>query len=103
MNVLWLQSGGCGGCTLSWLGSELGPLVRTLADEKIEMLLHPSLSQATGPVALEILEGCAGGGLQLDVLCLVAHWASTGSAALPFSIWSSRNCAFFVRGFRGFL
>ncbi len=24
LNLLWLQSGGCGGCTLSWLGSQRG-------------------------------------------------------------------------------
>ena len=29
MNLLWLQSGGCGGCTLSWLGSEHGSLFRS--------------------------------------------------------------------------
>ena len=38
MNLLWLQSGGCGGCTLSWLGSEHGSLFRVLADEGIELL-----------------------------------------------------------------
>ena len=38
MNLVWLQSGGCGGCTLSWLGSELGPLFATLADEGLEIL-----------------------------------------------------------------
>jgi hypothetical protein len=27
MKLLWLQSGGCGGCTLSWLGSEHGSAV----------------------------------------------------------------------------
>ena len=31
MKLLWLQSGGCGGCTLSWLGYEHGPLFRVLA------------------------------------------------------------------------
>jgi hypothetical protein len=44
MNLLWLQSGGCGGCTLSWLGSEHGSLFRELAAEGIELLWHPSLS-----------------------------------------------------------
>ena len=33
MNLLWLQSGGCGGCTLSWLGYEHGPLFQVLAEE----------------------------------------------------------------------
>ena len=30
MKLLWLQSGGCGGCTLSWLGYEQGPLFEVL-------------------------------------------------------------------------
>jgi ferredoxin hydrogenase small subunit len=93
MNVLWLQSGGCGGCTLSWLGSELGPLVRTLADEKIEMLLHPSLSQATGPEALEILEGCASGGLQLDVLCLEGSVMRGPNGTGRFHVLAGTNTA----------
>ena len=46
MNLLWLQSGGCGGCTLSWLGSEQGSLFRLLADEGIDILWHPSVSEA---------------------------------------------------------
>ena len=46
MNLLWLQSGGCGGCTLSWLGSEQGSLFRLLADEGIDILWHPSISEA---------------------------------------------------------
>jgi NiFe hydrogenase small subunit HydA len=70
VNVLWLQSGGCGGCTLSWLGSEMGPLVRTLADEDITLLWHPSLSQATGAEAVAIWDDCAEGRVPLDVLCL---------------------------------
>jgi uptake hydrogenase small subunit len=70
MNVLWLQSGGCGGCTLSWLGSELGPLFGTLADEGIELLWHPSLSQSSCDEALAILRSCADGSTPLDVLCL---------------------------------
>jgi NiFe hydrogenase small subunit HydA len=70
MNLLWLQSGGCGGCTLSWLGSELGPLVRTLSDEGIEVLWHPSLSQPSGADAIAILERCADGREPFDVLCL---------------------------------
>ena len=47
MNLLWLQSGGCGGCTLSWLGAGGEPLFTTLADEGIELMWHPSLSEET--------------------------------------------------------
>lgn len=70
MNLLWLQSAGCGGCTLSWLGSEMGPLVRTLADEAIEILWHPSLSPQSAAEVIELIEKCADGRTPLDVLCL---------------------------------
>lgn len=70
MRVLWLQSGGCGGCTLSWLGSEMGPLFETLHDEGIELLWHPSLSEATGAEAQAILRDCAVGQRPFDVLCV---------------------------------
>jgi NiFe hydrogenase small subunit HydA len=70
MNLLWIQSGGCGGCTLSWLGSEMGPLFSTLADEGIEVLWHPSLSEASGAEALALLRDCAAGTRAFDVLCV---------------------------------
>lgn len=70
MKLLWLQSGGCGGCTLSWLGSEQGPLARVLADEGIELLWHPSISEAGLDSVLELLEDCASGRQVVDILCL---------------------------------
>ena len=70
MNVLWLQSGGCGGCTLSWLGSSQGSLFRLLADEGIELLWHPSVSEAGVDEARELIERCADGRQRVDVLCI---------------------------------
>ena len=70
MNLLWLQSGGCGGCTLSWLGSEGQPLFATLADEGIEILWHPSLSEASASEALAVIDACADGRRPLDILCV---------------------------------
>ncbi|MFA6313202.1 MAG: HupU protein [Sterolibacterium sp.] len=70
MNLLWLQSGGCGGCTLSWLGAEGSPLFATLADEGIEILWHPSLSEASAAEALALIGACADGSRPLDILCV---------------------------------
>ncbi|HEY3431145.1 MAG TPA: HupU protein [Rhodocyclaceae bacterium] len=70
MNLLWLQSGGCGGCTLSWLGSEMGPLFATLRDENIDILWHPSLSEASADEAQELLRKCAAGLQPVDILCI---------------------------------
>ena len=70
MKILWLQSGGCGGCTLSWLGAEGSSLFATLADEGIDLLWHPSLSQESCGEARQLIDACAGGELAFDVLCL---------------------------------
>ena len=70
LNVLWLQSGGCGGCTLSWIGGDGGPLFATLADAGIEIVWHPSLSEASADESLDILESCADGRRDFDVLCI---------------------------------
>lgn len=70
MNLLWLQSGGCGGCTLSWLGYEQGPLFQVLADHGIELLWHPSLSEASGDEARDLIIDCAEGRQRVDILCI---------------------------------
>jgi ferredoxin hydrogenase small subunit len=70
MKLVWLQSGGCGGCTLSWLGSEWGSLFATLADAGIEIVWHPSISEACAEEALAILEACVDGSTPFDVLCI---------------------------------
>ena len=43
MKVLWLQSGGCGGCTQSLLCADPRPLFDELRDAGIEFLWHPGL------------------------------------------------------------
>ncbi|HZV55851.1 MAG TPA: HupU protein [Rhodocyclaceae bacterium] len=70
MKLVWVQSGGCGGCTLSWLGSEWGSLFATLADAGIEIVWHPSISEACADEALAILESCVDGSRPFDVLCV---------------------------------
>ena len=48
MNILWLQSGGCGGCTMSLLCAEDPNVLALLAGAGLEFLWHPTLSEATG-------------------------------------------------------
>ena len=69
-NVLWLQSGGCGGCTMSLLCADTPDFFGTLAGAGIELLWHPSLSLASGPGALDILRDCAEGRIALHALCV---------------------------------
>ena len=70
MNLLWLQSGGCGGCSQSLLGAE-APDVFTLLDGLgVRLLWHPSLSAQDGGDLLSLLKRIVAGEETLDVLCL---------------------------------
>jgi uptake hydrogenase small subunit len=69
-NVLWLQSGGCGGCTMSLLCAETPGLIATLQAFGIHILWHPALSEATGSEVISILEDVREGRIQLDALCV---------------------------------
>lgn len=70
MNLLWLQSGGCGGCTLSWLGYDAGSLFSVLREEGIDLLWHPSISARGLDDVTTLLEACASGQQTLDILCV---------------------------------
>jgi uptake hydrogenase small subunit len=70
LNVLWLQSGGCGGCSMSLLCADTPDLPAALASAGVNLLWHPSLSQDGGEHLLDLLERCADGRTRLDVLCL---------------------------------
>ncbi|MBR1279725.1 HupU protein [Bradyrhizobium sp. AUGA SZCCT0283] len=70
MNLLWLQSGGCGGCTLSLIGAESPDLLTVLDIAGIDLAWHPSLSEATGFELHELLARLLSGEEPLDILCL---------------------------------
>ncbi|MEJ1463420.1 MAG: HupU protein [Candidatus Sedimenticola sp. (ex Thyasira tokunagai)] len=69
-NLLWLQSGGCGGCTLSLLGAESPDLLTTLASVGIDLLWHPALSAASCSEVPRLLEQIVNDEIPLDILCL---------------------------------
>ena len=70
MNILWLQSAGCGGCTMSLLCAENPGVFDLLADAGLTFLWHPSLSLETGSEARQILADVEAGRLPLDILCV---------------------------------
>ena len=70
LNLLWLQSGGCGGCTLSLLNADYSHLFDTLAGFGIHLIWHPSLSEQSADEAKKIIDDCLNGSTQLDILCL---------------------------------
>ncbi len=69
-NLLWLQSGGCGGCTLSLICAEAPDFLTSFEAAGINILWHPSLSEESGRGFLEILNSILEGNTPLDILCL---------------------------------
>ena len=69
-NLLWLQSGGCGGCSLSLFCAESPDVLTALESAGIHLLWHPSLSEASGSDMRKLLEQIKAGELRLDILCL---------------------------------
>jgi ferredoxin hydrogenase small subunit len=70
LNVLWLQSGGCGGCSLSLLGADTTDFTNLLRGNGIELLWHPALSLEGEAQLIDLLESCLDGRVRLDVLCI---------------------------------
>lgn len=70
MNLLWLQSGGCGGCTMSLLNAQGPDLITTFEAAGINLLWHPSLSEQTGREVITLLEQLVAGEVALDILCI---------------------------------
>ncbi len=68
--VLWLQSGGCGGCTMSLLCAEAPDLATTLEAAGIGFLWHPALSEETGAEARALFDAILAGDIVLDALCV---------------------------------
>lgn len=70
LNVLWLQSGGCGGCSMSLLCADTADFPGLLEAGGVHLLWHPSLSLASGGELLALLDDCRQGRVRLDALCI---------------------------------
>ena len=70
MNVLWLQSGGCGGCSMSLLCADTTDFQGHLRAAGVNLLWHPSLSLASGEDVLALLRSVIDGTTVLDALCV---------------------------------
>ncbi len=69
-NLLWLQSGGCGGCTLSLICAESPDFLTSFEAAGINVLWHPALSLETGREVAAIIDDILEGRIVLDILCL---------------------------------
>ena len=70
MNILWLQSAGCGGCTMSLLCAESPGVFDVLGDAGLRFLWHPALSVETGGEVRALLAQVEAGEVPLDILCV---------------------------------
>ncbi|SLN74052.1 Periplasmic [NiFe] hydrogenase small subunit precursor [Roseovarius gaetbuli] len=70
MNVLWLQSADCGGCTMSLLCAEGPNVFDLLSGAGIEFLWHPALSEASAGEVRRLLALVESGEIALDVLAI---------------------------------
>ena len=103
MNLLWLQSAGCGGCTMSLLNAEGPDLVTTLEAAGINLLWHPSLSEQTGQDVISLLERLVAGETALDILCIegsmlrgpngTGRFHLLGGTGIPMIEWVQRLAA----------
>jgi len=69
-NILWLQSGGCGGCSMSVLNAESPDFYKSLTYNHINLLWHPSFSEASGDEFLALIAAIENNDIHLDALCI---------------------------------
>ena len=70
MNLLWLQSGGCGGCSMSLLCADAPDFHGQLKAAGIQLLWHPSLALGSGEEVTGLLRSVLDGDTRLDALCV---------------------------------
>jgi ferredoxin hydrogenase small subunit len=68
--ILWLQAGGCGGCTMAALAADDIGFTRSLDRLGARLLWHPALSAKGGGSVLSLLEDAASGRVPVDALCI---------------------------------
>ena len=68
LNLYWMQGGGCGGDTMSFLGSERPDVPTLLHDLDVNLLWHPSLSNNSAAEQKRLLNSLDEGTTPLDLL-----------------------------------
>ncbi|MFA7268578.1 MAG: HupU protein [Sterolibacterium sp.] len=68
LNLYWMHAGGCGGDTMSFLGSERPNVSELMQDIGINLLWHPSLSNTSSAEQKRVVDALDDGRTLLDVL-----------------------------------
>lgn len=70
LSIVWLQAGGCGGCSMALLGADTRDFDGMLDGAGLDLAFHPCLSEASGEEAIELLADYRHGRRRLDILCI---------------------------------
>lgn len=70
VNLLWLQTGACSGDTMSLLNADSPSLEHLIGNGTIELLWHPSLSDAPSGHLQRLIAAVEAGDQPLDILCV---------------------------------
>lgn len=103
MSVVWLQAGGCGGCSMALLGADSRDFAGMLAGAGLAMAYHPSMSEACGDEALAVLGDYREGRRRLDILCIegAIQRGPRGSGAFHRFAGTNEPMAEWVRALAG--
>jgi hydrogenase small subunit len=81
-SLFWIQCGGCGGDTMSFLGAESPDAIELFDELGIELLFHPSLSTLAAKAQDNLIDSLIQGERTLDILvvegAVIRGPASTG-------------------------
>ena len=69
-NLYWLQTGGCGGDTMSMLNADSPNIVEAKSSLGLDVLFHPSFSTQSPAEHRRLLEDLTSGAQPLDILCV---------------------------------
>ncbi len=103
IKVLWLQAGSCGGCTMAVLEHGRDGWFAELEGLGVDLLWHPSVSEATGEEVRELLGAIERGETRLDVLMVEGSilMGPNGSGRCQMLAGTGRTMADWVKGLSG--
>lgn len=99
ISLLWLQAGSCGGCTMAVLEHGRDGWFAELDRLGVDLLWHPSVSEATGEEVRDLLEELASGARGLDVLVVEGSvmLGPAGSGRAQMLAGTGRSMADWIR------
>lgn len=89
-NLLWLQTGACGGETLTILSADKPEFQNLILHGQIELLWQPSLSHQPLSCLEKLIEDICADRLKLDILCVEGSIVTAPDGTGLFDSWRGR-------------